>query len=102
MRESQDWLAQAGVVRAIAAGTDMYCKGNQPCPQSGIWQPYVLDEEHPLSKVFSAAPLNEAWKWQAFVPQGQAMPSLQQLGMPIEDAQVDWRLMQVTELGFAI
>jgi TPR repeat protein len=100
MHESQDWLAQAGTVRAIAKATDTLCKGNQPCPQSGIWQPYFLDAEHLLSKVFSAAPLNDGWKWQAFVQEGQALPSLSAMG--IEDAQVDWRLMQVTELGFVV
>jgi TPR repeat protein len=100
MHESQDWLAQAGTVRAIAKATDTFCKGNQPCPQSGIWQPYVLDAEHPLSKVLTVAPLNDGWKWQAFVQEGQALPSLSAMG--IEDAQVDWRLMQVTELGFVV
>jgi hypothetical protein len=59
-----------------------------------------LDAEHLLSKVFSAAPLNDGWKWQAFVQEGQALPSLSAMG--IEDAQVDWRLMQVTELGFVV
>ena len=96
----QDWLAQAGVVRAIESTTNTTCKGNQPCPQSGIWQPYVLDAEHPLSKVLTVAPLNDGWKWQAFVQEGQALPSLSAMG--IEDAQVDWRLMQVTELGFVV
>ena len=96
----QDWLAQAGAVRAIAAATDITCKGDKPCPQTGIWQPYLLDAAHPLSKVLGAAPLNDGWKWQAFVQEGQALPSLQALG--IEDAKLDWRLMQATALGFDV
>jgi hypothetical protein len=102
LHQPQDWLAQAGTVRAISQATDMYCKSRQPCPATGIWQPVVSDAEHPLHAQFSSALFSDAWKWQAFMQQGQAMPSLQRLGMPIEDAQVDWRLMQITELGIDV
>jgi hypothetical protein len=102
LHQPQDWLAQAGTVRAISQATDTYCKSRQPCPATGIWQPVVSDAEHPLHAQFSSALFSDAWKWQAFMQQGQAMPSLQRLGMPIEDAQVDWRLMQITELGIDV
>ena len=95
-----DWLAQAGTVRAIDLASNTGCKGDKPCPQTGIWQPHVLDAEQPFGKLLSNAQLGEGWKWQAFVQEGQPMPSLHAMG--IEDAKVHWRLMQMTELGFAV
>lgn len=100
LHRPKDWLAQAGQVRAIDLASNTGCKGDKPCPQTGIWQPHVLDAEQPLSKLLSNAQLGEGWKWQAFVQEGQPMPSLHAMG--IEDAQVHWRLMQATELGFAV
>ena len=99
-RVPTDWLAQAGTVRAIAAATRTTCASRQPCPQSGIWQPYALDTSHPMAPVLSTATLNESWKRQAFVQQGERMPSLQAQGLPIEDEQVAWWLMHACERGF--
>jgi hypothetical protein len=98
----QDWLAKAGTVRAIAAATDTVCQGDQLCPATGIWQPYVVDADHPVHRTLGTVASSEGWKWQAFVQQGQPMPSLQGLGMQVQDAQVDWRLMQATELGVSV
>ena len=98
----QDWLAQAGTVRAIASATRTTCASGQRCPQSGIWQPYALDKAHPLAHLLSTASLNETWKRQAFVPQGERMPSLSAQGWPIEDDQVGWWLMQASEVGFEV
>jgi hypothetical protein len=72
----------------------------QPCPQSGIWQPYALDKAHPAAPLLSTAALNETWKRQAFVQRGEPLPSLSAQGMPIADEQVGWRLMQACEPGF--
>ncbi len=102
MQTPQDWLAKAGTVRTIEAATDLYCTGEKHCPATGIWQPQLLDAQHPLHAQTGIAMFSEAWKWQAFVQAGQSMPSLQQLGLPLEDPQVHWRLMQATELGFAV
>jgi TPR repeat protein len=96
----KDWLAQAGTVRAIAAATRTTCASGQPCPHSGIWQPYALDASHPMARVLSTATLNEAWKRQAFVPQGERMPRLGAQGLPVEDDQVGWWLIQACEMGF--
>jgi TPR repeat protein len=95
-----DWFAQAGTVRAVEVIQAVGCKGDKPCPATGIWQPYVLDTSHPLHTVFGTAILTDAWRWQAFIQEGHSMPSLEKLG--IEDAKVGWRLMQVTELGFEV
>jgi hypothetical protein len=102
MHEPQDWLAKAGSVRAIDAATDIGCPGDRVCIATGIWQPYVLDEAHPMHALFGTALFTDAWKWQAFVQEGHPMPSLQAMGLPLEDAQVDWRLMQRTALGFDV
>ena len=100
-RMPQDWMAKAGTVRAIAAATQTGCKGDQSCPQSGIWQPHVVDEAHPLSRTLGTSSLeSEGWKWQAFVEKGQRMPGLRAQGLPVDDAQVDWRLMLAGESGF--
>ena len=100
-RVPQDWMAKAGTVRAIAAATQTGCKGDQSCPQSGIWQPHVVDEAHPLSRTLGTSSLeSEGWKWQAFVEKGQRMPGLRAKGLPVDDAQVDWRLMLACESGF--
>ena len=98
----RDWLAQAGTVRAIAAVTRTTCASGQPCPQSGIWQPYALDKAHPAAPLLSTAVLSETWKRQAFVPQGETMPSLSAQGLPIEDEKVGWWLMQACEAGFEV
>ena len=100
-RVPQDWQAQAGRVRAIAAATRITCASGQPCPQSGIWQPYALDKAHPAAPLLSTAALNESWKRQAFVQQGEPLPSLSAQGLPMEDAQVGWWLMQACEAGFS-
>ena len=100
-RVPQDWMAKAGTVRAIAAATQTGCKGDQSCPQSGIWQPHVVDEAHPLSRTLGTSSLeSEDWKWQAFVEKGKSMPGLRAKGLPVDDAQVDWRLMLACESGF--
>ncbi|RZM00848.1 MAG: hypothetical protein EOP73_15050 [Variovorax sp.] len=100
-RVPQDWMAKAGTVRAIAAATQTGCKGDQSCPQSGIWQPHVVDEAHPLSRTLGTSSLeSEGWKWQAFVEKGKRMPGLRAKGLPVDDAQVDWRLMLAGESGF--
>jgi TPR repeat protein len=96
----RDGLAQAGTVRAVAAATRTTCASGQPCPHSGIWQPYALDTSHPMAPVLSTATLNETWKRQAFVPQGERMPRLSAQGLPMEDDQVGWWLMQACEMGF--
>lgn len=101
-RVPKDWQAQAGRVRAIAAATRITCASGQPCPQSGIWQPYALDKAHPAAPLLSTAVLNETWKRQAFVQQGEPLPSLKAGGLPIEDEKVGWWLMQACEVGFEV
>ena len=100
-RVPTDWLAQAGTVRAIAAATRTTCQGDgRCCPHTGIWQPQVNDAQHPLHKVLNDTLAGEAWRHQAFLQRGEAMPSLSARGLPVEDADVVWRLMQATALGF--
>jgi hypothetical protein len=101
-RVPQDWYARAGRVRAIAAATRTTCASGQPCPQSGIWQPYPLDKAHPMVEVLSTALLNETWKRQVFAQQGDPMPSLKAQGLPIEDEKVGWWLMQACDVGFEV
>jgi TPR repeat protein len=99
-RLAQDWLARAGTVRAIATAAGTTCASGQACPQSGIWQPFALDTAHPLAQALGTATLNEGWKRQTFVRQGERMPCLSEQGFPIEDEGVDWRLMVACEAGF--
>jgi hypothetical protein len=100
-RVPQDWLVEAGTARAIAEATQMTCKGDQACPQTGIWQPHVVDEAQSLSRTSGTSSLeSEGWKWQAFVEKGQRMPSLRAKGVPAKDEQVGWRLMLACEPGF--
>ncbi|MGY4145010.1 tetratricopeptide repeat protein [Variovorax sp. PvP013_2] len=100
-RVPQDWLVEAGTARAIDEATQMTCKGDQACPQTGIWQPHVVDEAQSLSRTSGTSSLeSEGWKWQAFVEKGQRMPSLRAKGVPMKDEQVDWRLMLACESGF--
>lgn len=112
MQPLVDHLARAGLVQAIEAmaqTTDTRCAEGQSCPTSGIWQPEVTNAEHPLAKVFAnaqAALAGEGWRRQAFVKEGQAMPSLsQQLASVLAEGeaaqlQVQWRLMVACEAGF--
>ncbi|MBU7572505.1 MAG: sel1 repeat family protein [Hydrogenophaga sp.] len=69
------------------------------CPQSGIWQPFARDKAHPLAHLLSTANLNETWKRQAFVPQGEPLPSLSAQGLPLDDEQVGWWLLHASEAG---
>jgi hypothetical protein len=101
-RVPQDWRAKVGTVRAIAEATQTSCKSDQACPQTGIWQPHVGDEAHPLFRTLGSTTslASEGWKWQAFVQKGQRMPGLRAKGMTVEGAQVNWRLMLACEPGF--
>ena len=46
--------------------------------------------------------MNEGWKWQAFVQQGEPMPSLSARGLPVQDAELSWWLVQPSALGFEV
>lgn len=98
-----DHLARAGLVQAIAKATDTRCAEGQACPQSGIWQPEVGNTEHPLAQVFNGTLAGESWRRQAFVQEGQAMPSFsQQLAPALAEGKaaklkVQWRLMVACE-----
>ncbi|MBU7572506.1 MAG: sel1 repeat family protein [Hydrogenophaga sp.] len=94
-----DWLARADLVHALTTATRTTCLSGERCPQSGIWQPYALDKAHPAAPLLSTAVLNENWKRQAFVQQGERMPRLGAQGLPVEDDQVGWWLMQACEVG---
>lgn len=106
VRPIVDHLARSGAVRSIAQATDTRCTDAQSCPVSGIWQPEVRNAEHPLAQVFNASLAGESWRRQAFVPQGQRLPSLTAQLAPVlgqgEAAQlnVQWRLMAACEAGF--
>jgi TPR repeat protein len=103
-----DALVHAGVLRGIEQATNTVCAGDAPCPVTGIWQPQLSDAEHPWSGLLglptasNASPRAEAWKWQSFLMAGEAMPSLSAMGLPVQDAQLQWRLMQATPLGMEI
>jgi hypothetical protein len=101
-RVPQDWRAKMRTVCAIADATQTACKGDQTCPQTGIWQPQVVDQAHPLFTTLGSATslAGEGWKWQAFVREGERMPDLRAKGVPVEDTQVDWQLMLACESGF--
>ena len=103
-----DALVQAGVLRGIVQVTNTVCAGDAPCPVTGIWQPHLKDAEHPWASVLglptasNASSRAEAWKWQSFVMAGEALPSLSAMGVPVQDALLNWRLMQATPLGMEI
>ena len=109
----QDHLAQAGQVQAISQASQAsptLCQDGAQCPVSGIWQPEVTNAEHPLAKVFNHTLAGESWRRQAFVRQGQPLPSLATQLAPVlapvlseaEGAalKVKWRLMAECEVGF--
>lgn len=102
----QDHLARAGLVQAIAQATDTRCADGQACPQSGIWQPEVSNQEHPLAQVFNGTLAGESWRRQVFVPSGQNLPQFAAQLAPVlaegeaAQLQVKWRLMVACEAGF--
>jgi hypothetical protein len=55
-----------------------------------------------LPTASNASPRAEAWKWQSFVQAGEPLPSLSAMGVPVQDDQLNWRLMQATPLGMEI
>jgi hypothetical protein len=103
---AQDNLARAGLVHAIAQATDTLCPDGAACPTTGIWQPEVSNAEHPLAKVFNATLAGESWRRQAWVRQGEKLPTFSSSLAPVltegeaEQLQVKWRLMVACELGF--
>lgn len=98
-----DHLARGGLVQAIAQATDQRCVDGQVCPTSGIWQPEVTNADHPLAKVFNGSLAGESWRRQAFVLEGEPLPSLGEQLAPVLDEgerlqlQVQWRLMVACE-----
>ena len=98
-----DHLARGGLVQAIAQATDQRCVDGQACPTSGIWQPEVTNAEHPLAKVFNGSLAGDSWRRQAFVLEGEPLPSLgEQLAAVLDEGerlqlQVQWRLMVACE-----
>ena len=101
-----DWLAKHGIVLPIASATGTFCSEGEVCPQSGIWQPVVTEKEHPLYARFHAGFSSEGWRYQQFMEQGEAIPSLSaRLGKPeleTPDPSIRWRLMWACERGFDV
>jgi tetratricopeptide (TPR) repeat protein len=69
------------------------CKAGEPCPASGA---YVLmfKEEHPQSQVQG---IRRAWWHQAFVEEGETLPSLADVGAATsqaKEADYEWVLLQ--------
>jgi hypothetical protein len=66
----------------------------------------VSNAEHPLAKVFNATLAGESWRRQAWVRQGEKLPTFSSSLAPVltegeaEQLQVKWRLMVACELGF--
>ena len=98
-----DHLARGGLVQAINQATAQRCVDGQVCPTSGIWQPEVTNAEHPLAKVFNGSLAGDSWRRQAFVLEGEPLPSLgEQLAAVLDEEeraqlQVQWRLMVACE-----
>jgi hypothetical protein len=83
-----DPLAAAGLTReAPYPEVLVACTGEQACPASGIWQPWV-NVEHPMRAV-----VNQHWR-QAWLSKGQPFPHPERdwlLARPVAD--VTWYLM---------
>jgi hypothetical protein len=89
-------LAAAGLTREVPCPEVLVaCSGEQVCPTSAIWQPWV-DVEHPMRAI-----VNQHWR-QAWLTKGQAFPRPERdwlLALPVAD--VTWYLMEPAgvELG---
>jgi hypothetical protein len=83
-----DPLAAAGLTREVACPDVLVaCSGEQTCPASGIWQPWV-DVEHPMRAI-----VNQHWR-QAGLTKEQTFPQPERdwlLALPTTD--VTWYLM---------
>jgi TPR repeat protein len=105
-----DWLARAGTVRSIRAmppapSSASRCNNGETCPTSGVWQPYVRDDQHALFHTLPrCAPLSDttrftdAWRLQSFVVAGESVPLLSMPGLAREA--VAWQLIEAGERGF--
>jgi hypothetical protein len=83
-----DPLAAAGLTREVPCPeVFVACSGEQACPASGIWQPWV-DVEHPMRAI-----VNQHWR-QSWMTKAQAFPHPERdwlLALPVAD--VTWYLM---------
>jgi hypothetical protein len=83
-----DPLAAAGLTREVPCPEVLVaCSGEQACPASGIWQPWV-DVAHPMRAI-----VNQHWR-QSWMTKGKAFPQPERdwlLALPVAD--VTWYLM---------
>lgn len=106
VRPLVDHLARAGQVRALPHATETVCADGATCTQTGIWQPIVMNAEHPLVQVFNGTLAGESWRCQVFAKQGQALPALgARLASMLPEPQAKsldlrWQLVVPCEPGF--
>ncbi|MDF0606718.1 sel1 repeat family protein [Neisseriaceae bacterium TC5R-5] len=72
----------AGYEINVTPPTEPLCRGDQPCPKSGIWQAR-LRPQHPLSSLVNQQAIRQAW-----VNQGESFP----------DPEHDWHLDEAADL----
>jgi hypothetical protein len=78
----------ARLARTVTAPSPLRsCAGSMPCPETGIWQPW-LDPEHPMHGA-----VNRHWR-QAWVRQGERFPQpLTDWHLDLSAKEVTWHLM---------
>jgi TPR repeat protein len=85
---AMDPLAATGLTREVPCpDVPVACGGEQACPASGIWQPWV-DVEHPMRAI-----VNQHWR-QSWMIKAQAFPHPERdwlLALPVAD--VTWYLI---------
>ncbi|MDF0604553.1 sel1 repeat family protein [Neisseriaceae bacterium TC5R-5] len=73
----------AGYEIAVTPPVEPLCRGDQPCPKSGVWQAR-LRSEHPLASLVNQQAIRQAW-----VNQGESFP----------DPEHDWHLDAAADLS---
>ena len=64
----------------------LLCRGQLACPRSGVWTPNLLDDAHPLARVFL-----DRWDRTAYVMEGQPFPDLRERYLAIAPHELRWR-----------
>ena len=81
------WRSKAGITRQIARTTPIDIVRNAKSPTSGVWQPVLTDEKHPLY-TWLKRPDNQSW-----VRKGEDFPAFNaKLNIPVE--LVEWHLYE--------
>ena len=84
-----DPQAALGITRIIPSQAPLQaCSSDQPCPATGIWQPWV-DADHPMSGI-----VNQPWR-QAWRTAGEAFPHPERDWLlPLANDDVQWHLLE--------